>query len=116
MEPLPASGLALGSASFSVAQYTNARSRDATSFNALGRVELDSRTQSPYGTVRAFMRVDSYLWLGRQFCDRQPRLAEQHLQHNGGNQFAARIDDRHQAFIQFAGLTAGRALRQSARF
>src|SRR5208337_5460566 len=30
----------------SVSQYTNARSRDATSFNALGRVELDSRTQS----------------------------------------------------------------------
>ena len=31
-------------------QYSNARSRDATDFAALGRVELDARTQSPLGT------------------------------------------------------------------
>jgi hypothetical protein len=33
----------------SVGQYSNARSRDAFSFAALGRVELDTRTQSPWG-------------------------------------------------------------------
>ena len=41
-------------------QYSNARSRNATQFDALGRVELDARTQSPWGTLRTFLRVDAF--------------------------------------------------------
>src|SRR5580704_14471884 len=44
----------------SPSQFSNARSRDATDLAALGRVELDARTQSPWGTLRSFIRVDSY--------------------------------------------------------
>jgi hypothetical protein len=95
----------------SVSQYTNARSRDATSFNALGRVELDSRTQSPYGTVRAFLRVDSYYGSGGN-------SATGALQGTGFantfNNTAGTSSQRYstilnKAFIQFAGLTAGYA-------
>jgi Porin subfamily len=41
-------------------EYSNARSRDATDFAALGRVELDSRTESPWGALRSFIRVDAF--------------------------------------------------------
>src|SRR3984893_10472851 len=44
----------------SPSQYSNARSRDAIDFAALGRVELDARTQSPWGTLRSFVRVDAF--------------------------------------------------------
>jgi hypothetical protein len=50
----------------SVSQYSNARSRDAFSYAALGRVELDTRTQSPWGALRAFVRVDAYYGSGQQ--------------------------------------------------
>jgi hypothetical protein len=50
----------------SASQYSNARSRDAFSFAALGRVELDTRTQSPWGALRAFVRVDAYYGSGQQ--------------------------------------------------
>src|SRR5947209_20227960 len=39
--------------------YRNARERDAYGFGALGRVELDARTATGYGTLRAFIRIDS---------------------------------------------------------
>src|SRR5207302_8434328 len=41
-------------------EFSNARSRDAIDFAALGRVELDARTQSPWGTLRSFVRVDAF--------------------------------------------------------
>src|ERR1700730_16213774 len=41
-------------------EYSNARSRDATDFAALGRVGLDSGTQSPWGALRSFIRVDAF--------------------------------------------------------
>src|ERR1700730_12848793 len=47
-----------------VSQFSNARSRDATEFSALGRAELDARTQSPWGTLRAFARIDAYYGSG----------------------------------------------------
>ncbi len=95
----------------SVSQYSNARSRDATDFNALGRVELDSRTQSPYGTVRAFLRVDSLFWVGRQF--RNGALTGSGFANTfnttAGSSSARYTTILNKAFIQFAGLTAGYA-------
>jgi hypothetical protein len=41
------------------ASYRNARARDNYGLGALGRVELDARTATGYGTLRAFIRVDS---------------------------------------------------------
>jgi hypothetical protein len=92
-------------------QYTNARSRDATSFNALGRVELDSRSQSPYGTVRAFLRVDSYFGSGGNSAT--GALTGTGF-NNTFNTTAGSSSSRYstilnKAFIQFAGLTAGYA-------
>ncbi|MGA9488335.1 MAG: porin [Methylocella sp.] len=95
----------------SVSQYTNARSRGATSFNALGRVELDSRSQSPYGTVRAFLRVDSYYGSGGNSAT--GALTGSGLSNTfnttagSGSQRDTTIVNK--AFIQFAGLTAGYA-------
>ncbi len=40
-------------------QYSNPRSRDNYGWNTLGRVELDARTGTPWGTLRSFIRVDS---------------------------------------------------------
>src|SRR3954451_9401306 len=41
------------------AGFRASRARDNYGFAALGRVELDARTATPYGTLRAFIRVDS---------------------------------------------------------
>jgi len=95
----------------SVSQYTNARSRDATSFNALGRVELDSRTQSPYGTVRAFLRVDSYFGSGGNSATGalQGTGFANTFNNTAGSSSSRYSTILNKAFIQFAGLTAGYA-------
>jgi Porin subfamily len=93
----------------SVSQYTNARSRDATSFNALGRVELDSRTQSPYGTVRAFLRVDSYFGSGGNSATGSLGSLSNTFNTTAGSSSSRYTTILNKAFIQFAGLTAGYA-------
>jgi Porin subfamily len=93
----------------SVSQYTNARSRDATSFNALGRVELDSRTQSPYGTVRAFLRVDSYYGSGGNSATGSLGSLSNTFNTTAGSSSQRDTTIVNKAFIQFAGLTAGYA-------
>src|SRR5208337_2611204 len=95
----------------SVTQYTNARSRDATSFNALGRVELDSRSQSPYGTVRAFLRVDSYFGSGGNSATGalQSSGFNNTFNNTAGSSSSRYTTILNKAFIQFAGLTAGYA-------
>ncbi|QBR70591.1 porin [Beijerinckiaceae bacterium] len=94
----------------SPSQYSNARSRDATHFNALGRVELDARTKSPWGALRAFARVDAYYGSGGNSA----RGSLAYLSPNVFNTSAGSTAQRettivNKAFIQFAGLTAGRA-------
>jgi Porin subfamily len=93
----------------SVSQYTNARSRDATSFNALGRAELDSRTQSPYGTVRAFLRVDSYYGSGGNSATGSLGSLSNTFNTTAGSSSQRDTTILNKAFIQFAGLTAGYA-------
>jgi hypothetical protein len=48
---VPGGGVTLATA------YRNARERDNYGLGALGRIELDARTQTGYGTLRAFIRV-----------------------------------------------------------
>ncbi len=90
-------------------QYSNARSRDATDFAALGRVELDSRTQSPFGTLRSFIRVDSFY--GSNGSAALGSLGSQATTFNttAGASAPRETTIVSRAFIQFAGLTAGRS-------
>src|SRR5450631_3236817 len=90
-------------------QYTNARSRDATSFSALGRAELDARTQSPWGTLRAFARIDSYYGSGGNSATGSLGSLTNRFNTTAGSSSQRESTIVNKAFIQFAGLTAGRA-------
>ena len=92
-----------------VTQYSNARSRDATSFNALGRAELDARTQSPWGTLRAFIRIDSYYGSGGNSATGSLGSLGNTFNTTAGSSSQRESTIVNKAFIQFAGLTAGRA-------
>ncbi|MFT4098438.1 MAG: porin [Rhodoblastus sp.] len=82
-------------------------SRDAVSWGALGRVELDARTQSPWGTVRSFVRVDSYFGSGA--VANTGALSNTVLGNPAlGTQAARESTVLNKGFIQFAGFTMGR--------
>ncbi|MCO5086832.1 MAG: porin [Methylobacteriaceae bacterium] len=82
-------------------------SRDAVSWGALGRIELDARTQSPWGTVRSFIRVDSYFGSGA--VANTGALANAFIgQPALGTQAARESTVLNKGFIQFAGFTMGR--------
>lgn len=93
----------------SPSEYSNARSRDATDFAALGRFELDARTQSPWGTLRSFIRVDSFY--GSNGSAALGSLGQQLDTFNAtaGTSASRLATVLNKAFIQFAGLTAGQA-------
>ena len=93
----------------SPSQFSNARSRDATDFAALGRVELDARTQSPWGTLRSFIRVDSFY--GSNGSAALGSLGQQANTFNttAGTSAPRETTIVNKAFIQFAGLTGGLA-------
>ena len=82
-------------------------SRDAVSWGAIGRVELDARTQSPWGTVRSFIRVDSYFGSGA--VANTGALSNTILGLGSlGTQAARESTVLSKGFIQFAGFTMGR--------
>ena len=89
-------------------QYSNARSRDATDFAALGRVELDARTQSSFGTLRSFIRVNSFY--GSNGSAALGSLGSQATTFNttAGTSASRETTLVSRAFVQFVGLTAGR--------
>ena len=93
----------------SVNQYSNARSRDAFSFAALGRVELDTRTQSPWGALRAFVRADAYYGSGQQAATGSLGSLTNTFNTTAGTSAPRETTILTRAFIQFAGLTAGYA-------
>jgi len=93
----------------STSQYSNNRSRDADSFNALGRAELDARTQSPWGTLRAFARIDSYYGSGANSATGSLAALGNTWNTTAGTSSQRESTIINKAFIQFAGLTAGRA-------
>ncbi|MCJ2047836.1 porin [Methylobacterium sp. J-078] len=86
---------------------------DTTGYIGLARINVDARTQTGYGTLRAFVRL--------QFSSRTAATGglRSGTQERIGNAFAATGQDQagrvqqfvntDKAFIQFAGLTAGRA-------
>ncbi|KLK91032.1 porin, partial [Microvirga vignae] len=67
------------------------RDDDAIGFRARGRIQLDARTATAYGLLRTFVRFEMTRDTGAY----------------GFSSTSANVD---QAFIQFGGLTAGRAL------
>jgi hypothetical protein len=93
-------------------QYSNARSRDNYGWNALGRVELDARTGTPWGTLRSFIRIDSYVGSGTAqtgALSTGTSFASNPFNTTAGTQATRETTIINKAFIQFAGLTAGRA-------
>lgn len=65
---------------------------DATGTRALGRIFLDARTSTAYGTLRAFMRHDLNYYTGNMV--------------GSSGKSTSSLD---KAYIQWAGITAGRA-------
>ncbi|VTZ27441.1 Porin [Methylocella tundrae] len=95
-----------------VAQYSNARSRDDAGWDALGRVELDARTGTPWGTLRAFFRMDAFVGTGAGNVgswSTASSFAANPYNAGAGNSVTRATTVINKAFIQFAGLTAGRA-------
>jgi len=77
-------------------------------YRAIGRVALDARTQSEYGPVRAFVRLDVHYRSGRYASGSAERSAlGQRVSATGYTQTQTHVDIE-SAFIQFGGLTAGR--------
>ena len=86
---------------------------DTTGYIGLARINVDARTQTGYGTLRAFVRL--------QFSSRTGATGgfRSGTQERIGNAFGASGQDQSgrvqqfvntdKAFVQFAGLTAGRA-------
>lgn len=83
-------------------QYVTAGQRNAVDYVMLGRVELDARQATPYGSVRAFVRADTLFG-----------PTDNGLVAGGpGSAYSANVRDAtilDKAFLQFAGLTAGYA-------
>jgi hypothetical protein len=92
-----------------VGSYTNARARDDQGSSALGRIELDARTQTGYGTVRSFIRVDAFYGSGANASTGSLMGTSGAFNTVAGTQGARETTIVNKAFIQFAGLTAGRA-------
>ncbi|TNC12032.1 porin [Methylobacterium terricola] len=88
-----------------------ARSGDLTGYQGLGRLNLDARTSTAYGTLRAFVRMDLAYGTGPFLASGTSRLAGTGFPALGVDTFG-RVTNYvglDKAFIQFAGFTAGRA-------
>jgi len=89
---------------------TRASNADNAGFRSLGRLQLDARTQTAYGTLRAFVRVELARRTGHFFSGTAVRRGES----EAATGFDFFNKAQHQiyldkAFVQFAGITAGRA-------
>lgn len=89
------------------------RGENATGFRGRGRIFVDARTQTGYGTLRTFIRYEIQRQTGALVSGTQQRVGNAQVPVGGianpqlGNaQTNATVDA---AFIQFAGLTIGRA-------
>ncbi|MGX7708306.1 porin [Methylobacterium sp. Gmos1] len=84
---------------------------DLTGFQGLGRLNLDARTATGYGTLRAFVRFDLAYGTGPFLASGTQRLAGTGFPGQGVDTFGRSITTVNvdKAFIQFAGFTAGRA-------
>jgi len=78
------------------------RSRDASGFFARGRLNVDTRTQTAYGTLRAYVRLQIDRLQGN-YQGGGPQGGIDSFANQAGN--SPSLD---KGFIQFAGITAGR--------
>ena len=86
--------------------YRNPRARDNYGLGATARLELDSRTATGYGTLRTFIRIESSY--GSSSTSQTGALNQ--LYNITAGPFPAKEQTIvNKAFVQFAGLTAGRA-------
>ena len=94
--------------------YANARSGDNSGFVGIGRFEMDARTPTEYGTARAFLRLEAYF--GSDSSAATGSISGYQL--FGGANFsntnvfrtpARETTILNKAFLQFGGLTVGRA-------
>ena len=105
--PIGSTGAGTLPAPFGGVTWAPPASRDAVAWGALGRIELDARTQSPWGTVRSFIRVDSYFGSGA--VANTGALSNTILGLGSlGTQAARESTVLSKGFIQFAGFTMGR--------
>jgi hypothetical protein len=93
--------------------YANARSGDNQGFSGTGRIELDARTATPLGALRTFIRLESTYGSDSSAATGSLGGGEYFGGFNFGNATVFRSTARettilNKAFIQFAGLTAGR--------
>ncbi|MGU3328119.1 porin [Methylobacterium mesophilicum] len=86
---------------------------DTSGYQGRLRINLDARTQTAYGTLRAFVRLDAGArtgYSGVGTSGTQQRIGQAYpgigIDSFGRDQQFSNVD---KAFIQFAGLTAGRA-------
>jgi Porin subfamily len=89
---------------------TRGWAQDNTGFRSIGRLNLDARTQTAYGTLRSFVRFDMARRTGHFFSGTAQRRGEAEIP--TGVDFAGKAQTQitlDKAFIQFAGITAGRA-------
>jgi hypothetical protein len=82
--------------------YISGRNRDATGFFVRGRLTADARTQTAYGTLRSFIQLQADRTSGAEYTNAAGISITQQPQ---GGASSTYID---KAFIQFAGITAGR--------
>jgi len=84
---------------------------DVTGFRSIARINLDARTQTEYGTLRAFTRIEVQDRTGPYFTSGSRQREGLAFPGLGADAFgrAQTYVDIDKAFIQFAGLTAGRA-------
>lgn len=94
--------------------YGNARASDNNGFVGIGRVELDARTPTEYGAARAFVRLESYF--GADSSSATGSISGAQLfggsNFSNGNVFRTPAREStilNKAFLQFGGLTFGRA-------
>ena len=91
--------------------FVSQREKDAYGFGALGRIELDARTNTAWGTLRTFIRADAYygsstLAATGSFSSNisQSTLVNTYANTNTIPRFSVLPS---KVFIQFGGLTAG---------
>ena len=111
---IPGTETCLRVSGFARFEYNVASARaftqDSTGFRSIGRLNLDARTQTAYGTLRSFVRFDMARRTGHFFSGTAIRRGE--AEAATGVDFAGRGQTQitlDKAFIQFAGITAGRA-------
>ncbi|GAB6843854.1 hypothetical protein JCM2811A_28560 [Methylorubrum rhodinum] len=85
---------------------------DLSGFTGLARFNVDARTQTGYGTLRAFLRLDAASRTGHTKFASGTNLRIGYAYSGTGQDQFGRVQNFmnvDKAFVQFAGLTAGRA-------